>query len=236
MKIEKIKKSSLPELISEYITKMVANGALQPGDRLPSEREMAELFGVSRPSVREALHALSFSGILEIRSGSGTYLTSGENVLNDKMELSALFKRYTSIELIEVRKIIEIESIELAINRVTPEEISEIQSSAEETIKYRGQGEKYVSADLKFHTAVINATHNRFLSELHDIARNLEQDPIYYHINNMPEMVKAAECHVNVADALAKKDVDSAKQAMREHFELMEVSIKAYSKKNNKAF
>lgn len=228
MKFEKIKKSSLPEIISEHIAQMVAEGALKPGDKLPSERELMEFFGVSRPSVREALHALAFSGILEIRSGSGTYLSSGENILNDKFTINALFNYYTSMELVEVRRIIEIESVELAVLRATKEEEREILLAAEKTLEYKGTGKRYVEADLKFHEAVIYASHNRFLVQLYDVARNMEKDPMYYHINQDPKMIEAATYHKTIADAIVLRNAKAAKEAMATHFDLLQSAISEY--------
>lgn len=227
MKIKKIKRGTLAEKITEQIRDLIAAGSLKPGDKLPSERELVEMFGVGRPSVREAMHSLAFIGVLEIRPGDGTYLTDTQPLLSEQFAISNAFHRYTSFELIEVRQAIEIESAGLAALRVTEEDKEKIMATCKKAIASRGNQEEYIQADLLFHKAIVEATQNRFLSQMLEVARGLDKNPLYYSLQENKHMRDAVITHMDIAEAICAGDVERARLTMGWHFELMKKALHA---------
>ncbi len=89
----KINRQSVTESIVEAFKQKILNGEISSGDKLPSERDLAESFGVSRASVREAMRALRYMGVLEVHSGEGTFLTENISLLSDHFKISLLLKQ-----------------------------------------------------------------------------------------------------------------------------------------------
>lgn len=225
MKVRKIKRGTITEEITDQIKSLIASGSLKPGDKLPSERELAEMFGVGRPSVREAMHALAFVGVLEIRPGDGTYLSETKVSLSDNFLSDNPAHRYTSFELIEVRQAIEVESAALAAVRSTDEDKEKIMHTCQQTLNSKGNQEEYVKADLLFHEAIAEATQNRFMVQMLQMARGLEKNPLYYRIHSDPHMQEAVLLHLDMAQAIADGNTDLARLSMGWHFELMKKAL-----------
>ncbi|MDQ0286186.1 GntR family transcriptional repressor for pyruvate dehydrogenase complex [Desulfofundulus luciae] len=165
--LKPIKPRKIYEEIIDQVKQLIAEGVLNPGDKLISEKELAEKLQVGRSAVREAFRALEAMGILEIRPGEGTFVRRVEpQALINVLSLVLIMDRDTTEELMELRKILEVESAGLAALRHTPEELAlmeEALAQMEADIKAGDLGEK---ADWKFHYAIAEATHNSLLVEL----------------------------------------------------------------------
>ena len=120
-----VERQGVVALVIEQIRGLIASGALQPGQCLPGERDLSKLFGVSRPSVREAIRALGFMGILEIRQGSGTCVAS-TNSESIGHALSSLVRvsREALTDLMEVRIWLEVGAVELAAKWISDEQLA----------------------------------------------------------------------------------------------------------------
>ncbi|HZW83981.1 MAG TPA: FadR/GntR family transcriptional regulator, partial [Candidatus Deferrimicrobium sp.] len=167
MNFKPIKTKKIYEEIVEQIRQLVSSGELEPGDRLMSERELSERLRVSRSSVREALCALELMGLIEVRPGEGTYIrkTNVDSIIGP-MALILSMEKDIVIELLEVRKVLEVEAVGLAASRGSQEEIAIIREAVQEMEKDLGQVKLGEAADHKFHFAIANATHNSFLMRL----------------------------------------------------------------------
>ena len=155
-----IRLKKLSEEIVEQIKTLITDGELKPGEKIPSERELASLLGVSRPSVREAIMVLETMGLLESSHGGGTYVRSlADSTL---APLAAMVEDNPQLleELLEVRMGLECWSAYLAATRATDEEIKKIGESVEEMALQAVSGGWGSDVDFRFHYAITTATHN----------------------------------------------------------------------------
>lgn len=175
----KIMKKKLSDSVIDEIRRMIRNGELQEGDKLPNQNEFALQLGVSRPSLREALQTLHRMGAIEQRPGLGTVLVSRAPALfSDDMNLPFMSDRQATVELIETRRLIETGMIELAVERATESEIRQIGKVMDEMSAAAGSGNiaEYQERDLMFHMLIAKSTHNRFVMRLfQNIHQSLKQ-------------------------------------------------------------
>ena len=172
-----IKHTKISNEIVNQIKNQISEGMLKPGDRLPPERDLVKEFGVSRPSLREALNSLVAMGFLEVK-GKRTYIKSvaSESMLDP---LSLLIKTDTQkiFDLIEVRKAIEAWGAFLAAQRATEEDIKRLENIIEEMRKAFEQGRSWEKQDADFHLGIAQATHNtihtHMMSTIYDLPQGI---------------------------------------------------------------
>jgi len=222
MKLKPVKTRRIYEEIVEQIRLLVSEGHVKAGDRLPSERDLAERLQVSRASVREALSALEMMGLLEIRSGEGTYIKQ-VNIDSVVAPLAWVLsmEKDTILELLEVRKILETQAAVLAAERAEPEEIMEMRDALEEMNKDLQAGRLGDSSDHSFHYAIARGTRNKILIRL----MNAISDTMYqtlkasrtklYEKEGVPE--KLYKEHEAIFCAIETKDPDKARMLMLHH-------------------
>ena len=169
--LRSIKRKPISAEILNMITDNILAGNLKPGDKLPTEFELAESLDVGRNSVREAIKMLHSLGVVEVKMGAGTFITSSMNgAILDPLILSLAFEQGTSRELVDLRLMIEIGAANLAIQDATDEEIERLQAANE---KLREAAEKQNSdsnylreADLNIHYTLFEIAKNRFLAKI----------------------------------------------------------------------
>ncbi|MFQ3243549.1 MAG: DNA-binding FadR family transcriptional regulator [Arenicella sp.] len=199
------------------ISTLINEGEFPVGSRLPTERELAERFGVSRPTIREAIIALEAKEEVSVKAGSGVYVL-GNHLVNDDFS-----REISAFELLEARVLLEGEAAGLAAGMITPEELKELEKALQKIKLEDVKDTSSSGADRKFHTIIAQATHNRVIAKqigfLWDIQENL------YHINNAHKAVCIERDkdgriagHVAIFEAIAKGDANEARKSMREHF------------------
>jgi GntR family transcriptional repressor for pyruvate dehydrogenase complex len=213
-----IERQSVVALAVEQIRRLIATGALGPGDRLPSERALSEFFGVSRPSVREAIKALAFTGIVEIRQGSGTYVSSlNASTLGDALASLLSGSRAALSDLMEVRLWLEVGAAERAAERITDEELAELERTAAEAAERVDDVQEFVRTDIQFHRLIHEASRNAVLSSLMaTVSAMAEQSRL---VTAQQESVRHSTLHEHeeIIAALQNRDPIAARRAMREH-------------------
>ena len=230
MQFKPIKPRKIYEQIVEQIKLMLTEGNLKPGDKLPSERDMAEHLKVSRASVREALSALHLMGLVEIKSGEGTFIKPVDvNSIIEPLALILLMERDTIIEILEIRKGLEVEAAGLAAVRREDEDLQKIKEALDEMrsdIDTLEVGEK---ADWKFHYAVARASQNTLLTRLMNTISDTIENTMYssrkklFRIPNMPQTLLKA--HEGIYDAIAEGNSIEARKRMYEHLLMVEANM-----------
>jgi GntR family transcriptional regulator, hexuronate regulon transcriptional repressor len=202
--------------VANALTQKIRAGVYKPGERLPSERDLAEQFRVSRPTLREALIALEIRGLVEARHGSGIYVTRAPQA-----EASAPELDIGAFELTEARRLFEGEACALAATTITDEELVELEGILVEMIdenEHNVAGEK---ADRQFHIVIARATRN---SAIVTVIENLWD--LRYRSPLCAAMLKRARevgvqplinDHRDILDALKAHDSKAARNAMRAH-------------------
>jgi len=228
-----IDRSSLSQQISEQLIEVIHSGVFLPGSLLPSENELSKKYGVSRPVIRESLKYLSAQGFIRIINGKGAIVEE----INEK-PLKIFFKRVLSstpdtwIDLMDVRKTLEIKSANLAALNRTGKELSKLDSIIEEMKQNKNNLSEYSKLDVKFHIELAACSRNTFLYYLINSIRDslivimkelrLDLDP--------SQMPLVQEIHEKIFNAVKEQDSSEAERLMVVHFENVIQRIKTYPK------
>ena len=221
-----VKKTRIHEEIVFKIKDMIEQGRLKTGDQLPTERELAEAFKVSRPSVREALRALESQGFLVSRQGDGTYISQKPIELLIEPFASVILKeKFDQLELFEMRRLIEPQLAYLAAERATPAEIAEMEqlvSLQEEELVGKDTG---MYPDHTLHNALTKAAKNKILISIMDSLMDslAESRDKYLQVKGRPE--KSLARHKDILAAIKAGNSDLAAKVMREHLEETETML-----------
>jgi GntR family transcriptional repressor for pyruvate dehydrogenase complex len=222
---EPITRQKTYELVAERLRTLISSRRLGPGDPVPSERELVDLYRVGRSSVREALRMLETQGV--IRSGANGSFRVAEfgSTLNSSLEFLLSVEAADVGELFETRRILEGEAAALAASRRTKPQVHELAGSIAEMEAGLESEERFITADLRFHLLVAQATRNRVLLHLMEAIRALLQRSLSssYHIPGSPE--RAIEMHRLILDAIEAKYPEEARQRMQEHVARVERDI-----------
>lgn len=223
VELKPIKTRKIYEEIVEQIKQLIADGYLKPGDKLPSERDLVESFKVSRASIREALSALEMMGLLEIRTGEGTFIKQikAESMVAPLAWALSLDKG-SVLELLEVRKMIEVQAAGYAAERATEEELKQLNQTLSSMKNILNRSELVSEKeDHKFHYYITLATHNKITIKLMDtIADHLRHlmrttRLKLYEGNYTPELLYQE--HLRIYEAIKNRDVEEAKTQMLKH-------------------
>lgn len=233
MDLKPIKTKRIYEEIIEQIRILVTEGHLQPGDRLPSERDLAGQLNVSRASVREALSALEMMGLLEIRSGEGTFIKriNIDSVVTPLTWVLSMEKD-TVLELLEVRKMIEGQAVALATRRAKPEDLRELEDALQAMYVDLQTGQLGEDADHRFHYAIAKASQNKILLRLMNAISDTMHQTLkasrirLYEGQDAPERLFRE--HSLVFDAILKQDSERARRVMLDHLDGVEDRLLRY--------
>jgi len=194
---------------------------LKPGDLLPPERQLVEMLGVSRGSVRDAIRTLELKGLLEPRQGFGTVVRKPEPE-RDPLTRALLDRRKRVLELIEVRKIIEPALAARAAQHATAEELAEMKDIvARQQVKAQS-GQPATAEDSEFHYSLALACDNGAILKLVDALMDLLHDTREYSLQNQGRQEKSLAGHRRILAALERRDAVAAEAAMRRHLQEIE--------------
>lgn len=213
-----MEKKSLSQQTADRLYNMiVAERRMEPGEKLPNEVELARELGVSRTTLREALHALISRNILEVRRGRGTFVSPQIAHINDYgfSDLDQL--RGQLRDLFELREIFEPSAARLACLRATPEEMAEILSRGQAVDQCIRAGRDRTRADREFHAAIVRATHNEFMMRLLPMINQAVEAAVVSgeHRDQLAEDTRRD--HALIMDFFQKRDAAGAEHAMAIH-------------------
>jgi len=220
-----INKKSTLEAIIQQVKNQIKNGILKPGEKLPSERKLADQLGVSRTSVREAIQALAFSGYLEVIQGKGTYILEMATKYDEIVNFFLEFSNYSLDYLMEARIMLEGEFARLAALNASQEEIGVIEKIFNEIAKSKDLN-SFVIKDLEFHLAIAKATHNPFMSGLMKIiGEMLYKETLKIIEISKDTRVNTIETTRNLVQAIKQRNAERAKELMGKHIRNVKVSL-----------
>jgi len=228
MKLKSIERSNVGDIVFEQFMEAIASNEWASGTKIPSENELSETLGVSRITIRGALHRLVALDLIETRRGEGSYVKE----LNGTQNFNALLPVFLLnpndlFNMLEFRGIFECGSAAQAAVRADSEDILRLQYALD------GMNDKTLSLaerrqfDTEFHVSLGNATKNPILIKIYDILR-------YAFYTSIGETAKflgfehATHYHTRILDAIKAKDKDSAYNAMREHIKDTAERMQAY--------
>lgn len=233
MNFQPIKPKKVSAQIAEQIRASILAGEFAPGDKLPPERELAEMFGVSRPSVREALNALASSGLVMSYQGGGTVVkslveTSAANPLSELIRV----QQDRALDVIEVRKCMESWTAWYAAQRALPDDIrrmDEIIAGMKQNLELKQPSE---DLDANLHIIIARATHNvvwlHLMQSLFDAMKEFQQSVWRAVYLTHEDHQLLFEHHSSVVRAIKAKDPQAARDAMVHHLSFAEGRSSAY--------
>jgi GntR family transcriptional repressor for pyruvate dehydrogenase complex len=217
------------EQITEQIEQQILRGDLQSGDRLPTERELAEQFHASRTAVREAMKILAQKGLLQMRPGRGTIVINGTSqALRDSLGLMLRVAQADSArELVEVREILEPEIAALAAVRATERDVVDLREAVEAMDAHLHDADAFISADNFFHQVLARATQNALVLTLIDPIMELlsEQRKQIFFVDGGP--LRGQFHHKQLLDAVGQHDSEAARISMRAHLQQVRADVSA---------
>lgn len=195
--------------VIERLQQQVSLGILRPGDRLPTETELTEAFGVSRTTIREAVAVLEHAGLVVVRQGDGTYVadwTSGRESLDVRLQRAA------ALEVYEVRRPLEIEAARLAATRRTPSDVRRMRDLLAERAQLRATGDvaAAVATDLEFHNAVAMAAGNAVLTDLYRAFSGVLKQTLMHMARDRHRLPDTTDLHHALVDAIDRGDARGA--------------------------
>ena len=209
----------LYQQIAEQIEAYIASGGLKPGDRLPSEREMATMFGVSRPSVREAMIALEGAGLIEVRTGDGTFITQTREALTRFSGQALKGKGPGVLEQFEARRVLEPALAGMAAELVGEAELAVLRAAIDEAEAHFRRGELADAADHAFHTQLAAFSGNRILAdvvrELWDLRATETWRVIRARVSTNEHRLEVIGFRRAILKALEAHDADAARAQMQ---------------------
>jgi len=222
VKFDIVRRNRLYEEVARQIETMIVE-QMKPGDMLPPERQLAEKFGVSRSSIRDAIRRLEHIGLVEPRQGSGTVVRelSADAVVNP---LSAVLRQKRTLvsELLEVRRILEPPLAARAARHASREEIAEMQEILRRQEQKARRGEAFIDEDSEFHYAIALAADNSVVLKVIDVLMDLlrETRERSLQVKGRPE--KSFASHRRIMNAIKRRDAKGAEAAMRQHIAVVQ--------------
>ena len=228
----KIEKISIVDQVFSAIKQDIVAGVWRVGERLPSESEFADIFGVNRLSIRMALQKLSAVGIIETRVGEGSFVKefSMRSFID---EISVFFENEKSMqEVKELRNLLEVESTRLAVMHATDEEkvvlkqllddFTEAKNKQTQDVENEALRQAVVDADLAFHTQIVKMSHNRLYLEIFYMVKKLVRQHIYNLITRRSlkirdeHLTEPTDSHVTVYEGIVNGDLSISEKAYHE--------------------
>jgi GntR family transcriptional repressor for pyruvate dehydrogenase complex len=220
---EVIRKTKVYEQIALQIQRLICEGFLKPGDKLPPERELAELFHVSRGSLRDAVRALEVTGLVEPRQGEGTVVRAptADSLINP-LTTVLLRQRVFVSELLEFRAMIEPVLARRAAKHATAKDIERLQEILRRQQEKVDRGELAVEEDSEFHNTIALAAKNSVVLKVLDVFMDLLRESREKSLQVQGRLQKSVEGHRQILQAIQRRDPIGAENAMRRHIERIE--------------
>lgn len=220
--LKPIKPKLISDQVFEQLRDLIFRGYLKPGEQLMTERELALKLGVSRPTVRDAIHQLVAMGLVEHRQGQGTFVTSPA-AKSEKNPLTALIEGQNARldQLLEVRLGLETQSAALAAQRATDDDIAELDKCLQEMIGEIMEGRLGINADVSFHMAIAYATKNpvqvHIMRSFYDLLFFGIKENLYQLYENAENLKAVIQQHTAIVEAIRRHDPEAAYTGMKEH-------------------
>jgi len=210
----------LYEVIIKRIRNMILEGKLKVGDKLPSERELAEMFQVSRVPVREALKIMEFMEVLQYIPGDGMYLKSVDaKDLLSKIDFVIETSNDFVLDLFEARQVIELKAVELAAIKRTDADLQAMEKCLQEMERDISNGGDGIQAATSFHTEISKASKNKVIARINDLLMILTEVSREKSLKRQGIAPTALEYHKQIYEMIKNQNPKGAQKAMKEHLE-----------------
>jgi GntR family transcriptional repressor for pyruvate dehydrogenase complex len=226
---ERVRPRKVSAVAAEQIVEAIQRGDYPVGSKLPSEFELADLMGISRPSVREALSALQAMNIIESRPGSGNYVRRAPTAVDEDGTLHLIECEAGCLEVMEARGVLEPPVAALVAGKASDEQTGELERILDEMEQHASHNdfEHYFQADKEFHRALAEAAGNPLVSSaLRPLVQTMDQRVYqeftrHYYLRNVDDLMQVVSLHREILDAIITGDQVTAREKMVEHWSRM---------------
>jgi GntR family transcriptional regulator, transcriptional repressor for pyruvate dehydrogenase complex len=211
--------TSSDEVVTQ-IREMIQRGELNFGDRLPPERDLAKILGVSRPTLRAGIGSLVALGVLQSRQGAGTFVVdAGDSPTLDSspLQMLAALHGFKNDEMFEARLGLELAIVALAAERATPDQIATMADEVAEMFASLEKPEQYLVHDMQFHQTIAAASGNRILTALMNMVATVLFETRSKTVKFALDLKESAEQHRQIYRSIREHNVQKASEAMRFH-------------------
>lgn len=206
----------LTEQVEHHIMKFIVENHIEVGSRMPNEFELAQMFGVGRSTVREAIKILASKNVLEVRRGSGTFVLNTEITEQDPLGLREVKDKYSlALDLVTVRLILEPEIAVMAAENATEEDIAELLEKCSLVEKLIESGVDHTEEDIKFHTCIAKCSKNTVVENLIPLIHSAVS--VFVNLTHRKLKEETIRTHRDIAEAIAARDGIGARCAMNMH-------------------
>ncbi|MDM0446794.1 FadR/GntR family transcriptional regulator [Clostridium perfringens] len=224
-----VKNMKVYEQVVDQIKEMVRVGQIKKGDKLPTERVMAEELQVSRTSIREAMRALEVVGLIESRQGAGNYIREEfDDVLLEPLSIVFMLQNGTNKDIFELREVLELSTIFLSVMRISDEELKKL-GELVERFKTSRDEEENVKIDSEFHSIIVKGANNVLITNLLEGVSELVDKFISEGrraiLSDERNRGKLLDFHEKIYLAIKNRDAYSTYKHMQEHFQLIKKNI-----------
>lgn len=216
MTIRPVARTRAHEQVARQLRDVLQRGEMQPGDRLPAERELAVRFDVSRATIRQALEVLHHNGLIERRMGEGTFAANPAASVTGLVTALRLARGSLTAQL-ELRLLFEPQVARLAAQRAGPDDLDALRRSLQRQQEFLARGVPFVDDDSAFHLAIARATGNDLLDKMVEGIHELLRDSRERSLHAPGGMEQSLAGHRAVLDAIGDGDADAASEAMHAH-------------------
>ncbi|MFO7849305.1 MAG: FadR/GntR family transcriptional regulator [Spirochaetia bacterium] len=223
--MEKIRQNTIVSQVMDHIKQLIAEGVYSPGDKIPTEQELAQKLGVGRSSIREAIKIFNHLGVMESKSARGTFVCERSKISKEALTWALLLGNDEIDEVIEMRGAIELWSfIRLTMLNETQPEIVQphMEHLSEELKKMKasikaGRKQDLIEADYNFHLHIIKGAHNKLFIELYEVLRSFMIHEIRKTQDRYESPGKILEEHQTLLEAILSGDTLTAEKAFIDH-------------------
>ena len=224
-----IKSSKLSDEVYKQIVSLISSGKLNPGDKIPSERELAADLKISRQSIREALNRAEVMGLIEVRQGEGSFILSSVNkFLKPPLTLIIEKEAERIFDFLEIRKLVEGWCAEKAAIEATEEELEDMAGILDKMKKVVSKDKQWEELDLNLHLSFAKATHNVIAVHIMEALKS-NFKPFFRFTKSMPSSEKMDilwQHHYEIFKAIKQRDPETSKKKVIEHLNYINEKLK----------
>jgi GntR family transcriptional regulator, transcriptional repressor for pyruvate dehydrogenase complex len=221
----KIRQKTVVEQVMEQIKELIASGKYKPGDKLPTEHELAEKFGIGRSSIREAIKIFNYLGVLKSKAAKGTFLSDRGNISAEALSWSILLGKDEQQELIETRGAIELWSIITltTLHQKNPEKCDPILEELQVQVERMKQGiandelDKLVEADYSFHNIIVKSTENSLFYSIYKTLKAFMYEEIIQSQNDYTDPGMIVSEHQSIINTIKSGEINQSVETFSSH-------------------
>lgn len=222
-----LKTADGPTEILSHFKRLIAEGRLRPGTPLPSERDLAPMLGVSRPTLRQVLKALHLLGVLDTKPRNGTYVTERtSDIMKAPLHFAVLLKDVSNEErhkeLMDTRTLLEVHLAGLAAENATQEDLEAMRRELAALLQAMGKAETWCSYEIRFHEALARAAKNSVMISIMEMLAELLYEQRHKTVESLTDYHESFQLHYRIFEQIQKRDRKAAEDAMRAHFEQLQ--------------